>query len=136
MDLPNELWYNVFSFLSQKSQSKFSCLLNLHNLSTEEIQLVWSSNNLWADTARKGYTKLMKLLIKNGTIVNIQDNRGYTALHLASRYGHKDCVELLIKTDGININKQDNDNWIALHWASRYHYKKIAKLLIKAGTTN
>ena len=133
MDIPNELWYTVFSFLTQKSMSKFSCLLNLHNLSTKEIKLTHRSNDLWFNAARKGYTKLIKLLIKYGDVdVNKQDNRGYTALHLASLYGYKDCVELLIKSGG-NLNKQCNNDWTALHWASRYGYKDCVELLIKSG---
>ena len=133
MDLPNEILFNVFSFLTQQSQSKFSCLWNLHNLSKEEIELIHRSNNLWFDTASKGYVKLMKLLIQIGVNVNIQTSLGDTSLHFASSNGHKEIVEILIKTDGININKQNNDGCTALHYASHNGFEECVKLLIENG---
>jgi len=133
MNLPNELWYNIFYFLTQRSQTKFSSLWNLNNLSTEEIQLMWSSNDLWFDTAKNGYIKLMKLLIKAGGInINKQDNYGDTVLHKACRYGHKDCLELLIKA-GAKLNIQSNFGYAALHCASIHNRKDCVELLIKAG---
>jgi len=136
MNLPNEIWYNVFSFLTQQSQSKFSSLLNLYNLSAEEIELMYNSNNLWVDTSCNGYVNLMKFLIKAGVNINIQNNHGWTALHLASRFGKKEIVELLIKVAGVNVNIQDNDGKTALHEASRYGYKDCVELLIKVGGVN
>jgi len=132
MDLPNELWYNVFSFLTQRSMSKFSCLWNLHNLSTKEIEFIHCSNDLWFDTAKKGYIKLKKFLIQNGANLNIQNNYSSTSLQIASIYGHKEYAELLIKA-GADLNSQDNIGWTALHNASRNDYKEIVELLIKAG---
>ena len=133
MQLSNELWYNVFYFFNQQSQSKFSSLWNLHNLSTEEIKLIYRSYDLWFDTARKGHTKLMKLLIKTGgTDINIQDNCGCTALHLASIYGCKEYVELLIKA-GANVNIKNNYVKTALHSASIHGRKEIVEFLIKTG---
>ena len=133
MNLPNELWYTVFSFLTHKSQSKFSCLWNLHNLSTEEIELMYSSINLWFDTARNGYIKLMKLLIKTGsTDLNKRDASCRIALHSANVYGHKDCIEFLIKA-GADLNKQDIYGYTSLHEASIHGHKDCVELLIKAG---
>jgi len=134
MQLPTEIWYNVFSFLSQKSMSKFNSLLNLHNFDIEEIELLHDSNDLWFDIVRKGYIKSMKFLIKAGGInINKQDNYNSTALHIASNRSYKDIVELLIKAGGININKQNNGGWTALHLASYNSHEKIVELLIKAG---
>jgi len=136
MNLPNELWYNVFYFLTQKSMSKFSCLWNLHNLSTEEIELIHRSIDLLIESAEKGYTKLIKLLIKAGSVnVNIQLYVGYTALHLASIHGRKEIVELLINA-GADLNIQDNDGNTALYWASIRGHTECIELLIKAGSVN
>jgi len=133
MNLPIEIWYNVFSFLSQQSQSKFSSLWNLHNLCAGEIELMWYSNDLWFDSAYKGYIKLMKLLIKVGVNVNKQDiYLRRTALHYACFFGKKEIVEILIKA-GANVNIQDNLDDTALHFASRFGHKEIVELLIKAG---
>ena len=134
MNLPNELWYNIFSFLTQKSQSRFSSLWNLYNLDTEEIELLWSSNNLWFETASKGYTKLIRFLIKSGYVNNInkQYGDGFTALHLIISNDHKKCLELFIKS-GADLNIQTDYGQTALHWASIHGHKEITKLLIKTG---
>ena len=132
MDLPNEIWHNTFSFLTQHSQSKFSCLWNLHNLDTKEIELLWTSHDLWFDTVEKGYTKLMRFLIKSGTDLNIQYNYGRTILHLSTMFGDKEIVELLIKAGGVDLNIQDDFGYTALHNASLHGDKEIVELLIKA----
>ena len=132
MTFPTELWFHVFSFLTQKSQAKFSCILNLYNLSTEEIQLLWSSNDLWFDCARKGYTKLIQLLIQDGADINGQNKYGNTALHFASYYSHKDCLETLLRA-GAGVNVQDNRGWTALYWASYYSHKDCLEALLRAG---
>ena len=133
MNTPTEIWYNVFSFLTYKSQGKFSSLWNLHNFSTKEIELIHCSNNLWFNTAKNGYINLMKLLIKAGGVnINIQENDGWTALHWAIIRDRKDCVELLIKS-GINVNIQTEYGWTALHYACNYGHKDCVELLIKAG---
>jgi len=167
MDLPNEIWYNVFSFLTQQSKSKFSSLWNLYNLSTKEIELMFTSDDLWFKAIEKGYIKLIKLLIKYGDIdvniqdvfderrplhfasydghteivkllikagadLNVQNKFGETPLHFANMDGHKDCIELLINA-GADVNIQDNDGWTALHFASYSGYKDIVELLINAG---
>jgi len=131
MQLPTEIWYNVFSFLSQKSMSKFNSLLNLHNFDIEEIELLHDSNDLWFDIVRKGYIKSMKFLIKAGGInINKQNNGGWTALHLASYNSHEKIVELLIKA-GADINIQDNNNYTAFDWANMCSHKEIVELLEK-----
>jgi len=136
MNLLNEIWYNVFSFLTQKSQCKFSSLWNLHNFDIEEIELMYSSNNLWYDTASKGYIKLIRLLIKFSSInVNDRDITNWTALHKTSYNGNKEIAELLIKF-GADVNIKDNYNWTALHIASDRGHKEIVELLIKAGGIN
>ena len=132
MDLPTELWFQVFIILTQKSQAKFSCLWNLYNLSPEEIQLLWSSDDLWFDCVKKGYIMLIQILIQNGTDVNIQDNDGDTALHSISFHGHKDCLEVLLKA-GADVNIQNNCGNTALHKATINGHKDWVEVLLRAG---
>ena len=133
MELPNEIWYNVFSFLTQKSMSKFSSLLNLYDLSAEELELMHTSEYLLIDAASNDYVKLMKLLIKAGANVNIQETFDKRrALHFASAYGHKDCLELLIKSDA-NVNVQNKFGETPLHFASMDGHTECIELLINAG---
>ena len=130
MDLPNELWYKVFNNLTQKSQAKFSCLWNLYNLSLKEIQLLWSSDDLWFDCAKNGYIRLIQVLIQNGANVNVQNKYGKTAIHLANQYGHKDCIETLLRA-GADVSIQNIYGRTALHWASIKGHKDCLEVLIK-----
>ena len=132
MDLPNEIWYKTFSFLPQRSKGVFSNIWNLHNFSAEEIELLKTSNNLWFDTAKNGYIKLMKFLIKEGTDIHIKNKNDHTALHVSSWYGHKDCAEFLIKSGAV-VNAQTNSGFTPLHNASMRGHKDCVEILIKAG---
>ena len=133
MDLPNELWYNIFSFLTQESQWKFSSLWNLHNLSTKEIELLLMSDNLWFEATKKGYIKLIKLLIKAGTNVSIQDDAGNTSLHWACSFGNKEIVEILINNN-IDMNIHNKIGWLAIHCSALCGKHEITNFLIEAGS--
>jgi len=48
-------------------------------------------------SVKRGDLANVKRLIEKGANVNAQTNDGYTALILASRYGHKEIAKLLIE---------------------------------------
>jgi len=134
MDLPNEIWYNVFSFLSQRSMSKFSSLWNLHDLSEKEIELLWTSSHpcFIFDACKHGYINLVKLLIiKFG--VDISVSHGFDKLiHCASRYGHKEILEFLI-ANGADVNSYAMWKDTPLMLACVAGHKDCAELLIANG---
>ena len=50
----------------------------------------------------------------------------------ACRNGHKEIVELLIKTNGFtSLNEKNNDGDTPFHWACCNGHKEIVELLIK-----
>lgn len=51
--------------------------------------LMWASKN--------GYAEVVKLLIEEGSNLDMQDKKGRTALMLASRRFHTEVVSLLIR---------------------------------------
>ncbi len=78
----------------------------------------------------------VKLLCKAGANVNIQDNKGYTALHTASKNSNCNVVKILLDY-GANINVKCNDGHTPLHLSSRHicgdSSYDVVKLLVKSG---
>jgi len=133
MNAPTEIWYNVFSFLTQRSQSKFSCLLNLYNLSAEELELMRpSSNDLLIESIIKGYTNLIKLLIKSDYVnVNIKDTLicGDTPLHFAALYGRPKIIKLLLE-NGADPNIENFWRLKPVGYAIRNDYQECIKAFV------
>jgi ankyrin repeat protein len=46
--------------------------------------------------------------------MDLKDSEGSTPLILATRYGHKDIVELLLSTGKVDVNAKNNDGWTPL----------------------
>ena len=62
--------------------------------------------------------------------VNQKDKDGYTALYLASLFGHIDVVNLLLQHPNLKINQQTKRGNTALHIASYNGHTEIAKSLL------
>lgn len=83
---------------------------------------------------------MVKLLFKYGADVNIKNNCGHTALHIASTYSDKEnsvnVVKLLLQ-NGANVNMEDNSGYTPLLLVSRYfnmdNSQEIIKLLLQYG---
>ena len=58
----------------------------------------------------------VKMLIEKGADVNVVDEHGITALHLASLLGYSEIVKMLIEA-GANVNVVDVDGRTALQRA-------------------
>lgn len=63
------------------------------------------------------------------SIIDQQDHRGITVLHMACVHHHRDDVELLLK-NGADLNVQDQQNRTPLHFASYHGYEDILQLLL------
>lgn len=88
----------------------------------------WSSEI--HDAASQGeITKVETILAENPELVNTQDKRSYTPLHIAAYLGHKDVVELLIANGG-NVSIEDKDGRSPLHCAVCHEHKPATEVLI------
>ena len=47
--------------------------------------------------ARVGDSESLQQLIVNGSCIDVQDSRGWTALHEAAKANHCDCVKILLE---------------------------------------
>lgn len=84
--------------------------------------------------AKKGSTKLTKLLIENGANVNHVNNEGSTPLHAAvfNRTSNPALIDFLIDK-GANINAQTNDGYTPLFYAVIMGKVNDVKTLLKHG---
>jgi ankyrin repeat protein len=76
------------------------------------------------------YCKIVNFLLDNGSKINAQDIDGFTALHSATRCGHLNIVEILIRR-GAKINIVDNFLGITpFYIAVLYGHLEIVKFLL------
>jgi ankyrin repeat protein len=78
------------------------------------------------------YSEFAKLLIEEGADINAQNNKGVTALMIASFRGKTKVAKLLIE-EVADLNVQDTWGYTALKWALIEGYTEIAELLREAG---
>ncbi|XP_075993354.1 ankyrin repeat domain-containing protein 6b [Genypterus blacodes] len=83
-------------------------------------------------SAYKGHSEVVRLLLKAGCDLDIQDDGGQTALHRAAVVGNGDITAALIQ-EGCALDRQDKDGNTALHEASWHGFSQEVKLLVKAG---
>jgi ankyrin repeat protein len=83
--------------------------------------------------AAEGSKGVIEVLLDNGAGVNIADpTYGWTPLHYATRYGHRDVVELLLdKKASIEVRLTTGHTPLAL--AEQVGHTAIAELLRKHG---
>lgn len=76
-----------------------------------------------------GNIEVVKLLIKLGALINVQDELGCTALIYASIGNHLETVELLLKS-GANLVIHDDKNWSAITHANTRKHKGVVEILL------
>ena len=95
------------------------------------------SSQVLALATKSKFTIIVQLLVDAGVDLNYQDEQGESALHLAARFGHSECTEILLKgSDGQKINLELTENtfgWTALFVACVDGHLQVATLLIEAG---
>jgi ankyrin repeat protein len=64
------------------------------------------------------------------------DNHWCDSIHMASKYGHSECLRTLI-VSGADINAKDNffehNGWTPLHYASENGHLECIRILISSG---
>ena len=110
---------------------------------------------------RSGCLAVLRVLLANGAkpSINLPAKDGATALHLATRDGHKDVrdellaqgastgvplldaaargdlvkVKKLLESDRKAVEMQDSYGWTALHWAAVLHHREMVQHLLERG---
>ncbi|TKS75775.1 Ankyrin repeat domain-containing protein 6 [Collichthys lucidus] len=82
--------------------------------------------------AYKGHIEVVRILLKAGCDLDIQDDGEQTALQRAAVVGNSDIISALIQ-EGCALDRQDKDGNTALHEVSWHGFSHSVKLLVKAG---
>ncbi len=85
--------------------------------------------------AKSGILVEIKQLIIGGHDVNQRDEKyGFTPLHQAVFFGHREIVEFLI-AEGADVNAKNNAGSTPLYLAKGKGHHAIAELLVQHGAT-
>ncbi|XP_063078941.1 ankyrin repeat domain-containing protein 6b [Engraulis encrasicolus] len=82
--------------------------------------------------AYKGHIEVVRILLKAGCDLDIEDDGNQTALHRAAVVGNGDVIAALVQ-EGCALERQDKDGNTALHEVSWHGFSQSVKLLVKAG---
>ncbi|KAM3066135.1 Glycerophosphocholine phosphodiesterase, variant 2 [Clarireedia jacksonii] len=98
---------------------------------------VAKSSAVLALATKSNFKTIVRLLVDAGVDVNWQDATGETALHVAARFGHEECAEVLLRgTPDQKVNFELAENsfaWTPLHIACVDGHLNVVELLISAG---
>lgn len=95
------------------------------------------SGEVLALATKANFVVIVRLLVDAGVDPNFQDDQGETALHVAARFGHTECAEMLLK--GSDSQKaileltEKTFGWTPLFVACVDGHLGVADLLVKAG---
>jgi ankyrin repeat protein len=76
---------------------------------------------------------LQQLIADGGLDINGKDDYGWTALSLAARSGHTECVRCLLENGAAPSLPNDDDGWTPLMFAAYSDDRDAMDLLIKKG---
>lgn len=116
--------------------------LNLESEDEEEIEVIYVENLTGSeivDFARYGELQIMEELLRLDLLHKLKeavDERGNTALHMASANGHREVVEFIlmaVAADTTFVNKKNEKGNTALHWACLNGHSAVAELLLAHG---
>ncbi|OLL24125.1 Glycerophosphodiester phosphodiesterase GDE1 [Neolecta irregularis DAH-3] len=86
--------------------------------------------------AKSNFPEIIEILAKYGMNVNQQDEKGDTALMVASRFGNQEAVESLLSIENHKAELELSEkayNWTALFIAAVEGFTPIVELLVNAG---
>ena len=106
----------------------------LHNITDEDCPSIAGPIEELLEASKSGNLSKVEFVLKycGGIDINTKDLIGQTPLMCASKHGHSEITQLLLKEDGIEINKADEYGRTALHWASRMGNADVVQQLLDA----
>ncbi|RAH86480.1 GDPD-domain-containing protein [Aspergillus japonicus CBS 114.51] len=113
---------------------------NWHGANKDKAKIrkqVSRSSAVLALATKANFVDIVRLLVEAGVDINYQDDHGETALHVAARFGHHECADILLQ--GNAEQKADTElaektyGWTPLFIACVDGALRVVELLIEAG---
>ena len=115
--------YHIIIYLLSKRTFDFSKKFDGRNTLLHLMCKGYSTCFFKNENERNKYNKIIKYLASSENI-NLQDENGQTALHIACKYGILDIFKILMSFDNIDINLENNEGFNCLHYAcNQYNVK-------------
>ncbi|KAI0384626.1 glycerophosphodiester phosphodiesterase GDE1 [Hypomontagnella monticulosa] len=98
---------------------------------------VSKSSAVLALATKSNFVYIVRMLVEAGVDINWQDETGETALHIAARFGHVECADILL--EGLADQKANLElteksfAWTPLHISAVDGHLPVAQLLVEAG---
>ncbi|PNS14692.1 Glycerophosphodiester phosphodiesterase GDE1 [Sphaceloma murrayae] len=92
------------------------------------------SGYVLALATKSNFFKIVHLLVEAGVNVNFQDDQGETALHVAARLGHEDCMKALLEIQKPDLELAEKTfGWTPMFVACVDGQEAIVDLLLSTG---
>lgn len=123
------------AFRLAAAESHFECVQTLLRYHCDPNSRDADSRTTLYILALENKYKIVKFLLENakGIDVNLADNEGRSALHVAAWQGHSEMVRLLIQTGGADVNANDLEARSPLHSCAWQGNHEVMEVLLQFG---
>jgi ankyrin repeat protein len=115
-----------------ESAVEYRCLRSLLQLTSEAYRPGALGPRPLLVAARDNYPEAVKILLKQGAIVEGADETGRSPLMWAAEANATDGLAVLLDA-GARLTNTDQNGWTALHWAADAGASEVAALLLNHG---
>lgn len=110
-------------------------LAMVNKIGPGSVQIVQNkkSNNGWSpllEACARGHVGVSRILLQHHARIDVFDDCGRTALHLAAANGHMELTKLLLKYKAF-VNSKAKNGEAPLHLAAQYGHPRVVTMLVQ-----
>lgn len=117
---------------SRNTAIRFFQFWNTESLNFSRAALNRDGSSALHKAAGSGHVGVCRVLVSAGASVGLRYG-GVTALMLAARQGHEECVDCLVDGGAALDQQEPLNGWSALHLAAAHGHRGVCRVLVAAG---